>query len=169
MYTKTNGGDSYFVLYALPVFFIKCCHKLCIQRQMVVQWKYVSYLLYEKYLKLDFFYSLSTLTLHWIKLENFAMQLKRQSVEAWQNEKHYSKENNTSDNPILRREIFESGDNVKYEGQVRSGQVTAFVVCAVFLLKFQAVVLPYENCWGELMDSRNSNGIELRNFYFTTV
>ena len=26
------------------------------------------------------------------------MQLKRQTVEAWQNEKHYSKENNTSKN-----------------------------------------------------------------------
>ena len=26
------------------------------------------------------------------------MQLKRQSEEAWQNEKHYSKENNTSEN-----------------------------------------------------------------------
>ena len=33
------------------------------------------------------------------------MQLKRQSVEDWQNEKHYSKGNNTSENP---------------EGQVRS-------------------------------------------------
>ena len=48
------------------------------------------------------------------------MQLKRQSVEAWQNEKHYSKEYNTSENPIPRREIFKSVDNVKYEGQVRS-------------------------------------------------
>ena len=68
------------------------------------------------------------------------MQLKRQSVEAWQNEKHYSKENNTSENPIPRRESFKSVDNVKYEGQVRSGQVT-FVVCVVFSLSFQAVVL----------------------------
>ena len=47
-------------------------------------------------------------------------QLKRQSVEAWQNEKHHSKENNTSENPIPRREIFKSVDHVKYEGQVRS-------------------------------------------------
>ena len=69
------------------------------------------------------------------------MQLKRQSVEAWQNEKHYSKENNTSENPIPRREIFKSVDHVKYEGQVRSCQVTTFVVCAVFSLSFQAVVL----------------------------
>ena len=37
-----------------------------------------------------------------------------------QNEKHYSKENNTSENPIPRREIFKSSDHVKYEGQVRS-------------------------------------------------
>ena len=48
------------------------------------------------------------------------MQLKRQSVEAWQNEKHYSKENNTSENPVPRREIFKPVDHVKYEGQVRS-------------------------------------------------
>ena len=69
------------------------------------------------------------------------MQLKRQPVEAWQNEKHYSKENNTSKNPIPRQEIFKSVDHVKYEGQVRSGQVTAFVDCAFFSLSFQAVVL----------------------------
>ena len=64
------------------------------------------------------------------------MQLKRQSVEAWKDEKHYSKENNTSKNPVPRREIFKSVDHVKYEGQV-----TTFVVCAVFSLSFQAVVL----------------------------
>ena len=63
------------------------------------------------------------------------MQLKRQ------NEKHYSKQNNTSENPIPRREIFKSVDHVKYEGQVGSGQVTRFIVCAVFSLSFQAVVL----------------------------
>ena len=67
------------------------------------------------------------------------MQLKKQSVEAWQNEKHYSKGNNTSGNPIPRQEIFKPVDNVKYEDQVR--QVTTFVVCAVFSLSFQAVVL----------------------------
>ena len=64
------------------------------------------------------------------------MQLKRQSVEVWQNEKHYSKGNNTSENPIPRQEIFNTVDHVKYEGQV-----TTFVVCAVFSLSFQAVVL----------------------------
>ena len=48
------------------------------------------------------------------------MQLKKQSVETWKNEKLYSKENNTSENPIPRREIFKSVDHVKYEGQVRS-------------------------------------------------
>ena len=48
------------------------------------------------------------------------MQLKRQSMEAWQNEKHDSKENNTSENPIPRLEIFKLVDHVKYEGQVRS-------------------------------------------------
>ena len=51
------------------------------------------------------------------------MQFRRQSVEDWQNEKHYSKENNTSENPIPRKEILKSVDHVKYEGQVRSGQV----------------------------------------------
>ena len=69
------------------------------------------------------------------------MQLKRQSVEAWQNEKHYSKKNNTSENPIPRQENFKSVDHVKHESQVRSGQVTTFVVCAVFSLSCQAVVL----------------------------
>ena len=69
------------------------------------------------------------------------MQLIRQSAEAWQNEKHYSKGNNTSENSIPRQEIFKPVDDVKYEGQVRSGQVTTFVVCAVFSLSFQAVVL----------------------------
>ena len=48
------------------------------------------------------------------------MQFKRQSVEACQNEKHYSKEDNISENPIPRREIFKSVDRVKYEDQVRS-------------------------------------------------
>ena len=48
------------------------------------------------------------------------MQLKKQSIEACQNEKHYSKENNTSEDPIPRREIFRSADHVKYEDQVRS-------------------------------------------------
>ena len=69
------------------------------------------------------------------------MQLKRQSVEVWQNEKHYLQGNNTSENPIPRQEIFRPVDHVKYESQVRSGQVTTFVVCAIFSLSFQAVVL----------------------------
>ena len=69
------------------------------------------------------------------------MQLRRQSVEAWQNEKHYSKGNNNDENPIARQELFKPVHHVKYEGQVRSGQVTTFVVCAVFSLSFQAVVL----------------------------
>ena len=48
------------------------------------------------------------------------MQLRRQSVEAWKNEKHYSKENNTSKNPIPRREILKLVDHARYEGQVKS-------------------------------------------------
>ena len=67
------------------------------------------------------------------------MQLKRQSVEALQNEKHYSKGNNTSVDPIPRQEIFKPVDHVKYEGQVKSGH--NFVVCAVSSLSFQAVIL----------------------------
>ena len=67
------------------------------------------------------------------------MQLKRQSVEAWQNEKHYSKGNNTSENPIPRKEIFKPVDHVKYEGQVRSQRIL-FNLCS-FSLSFQAVVL----------------------------
>ena len=46
-----------------------------------------------------------------------------QSIEAWQNEKHYLKENNTSENPIPRREIYKSVLLVKYEGQVTKGDV----------------------------------------------
>ena len=64
------------------------------------------------------------------------MQLKRQSVEAWQNKKHYPKGNNASQKPIPKEEIFKPVDHVKYEGQV-----TTFVVCAGFSLSFQAVVL----------------------------
>ena len=41
-------------------------------------------------------------------------------MEARQNEKHYSKENNTRENKIPRREIFKPVDHVKCEGQVRS-------------------------------------------------
>ena len=55
-----------------------------------------------------------------IKLEHTVMQLKSQSVEAWQNEKHYSKQNNTSKNPVPRQKILKSVGQVKYEGQVRS-------------------------------------------------
>ena len=33
------------------------------------------------------------------------MQLKKQPLETWQNEKRYLKENNTSENPIPRQEI----------------------------------------------------------------
>ena len=98
--TKTNGGS------------MKAC-------QLSSVWKYLK----------KIFYSLSTLILHSVKLENFVMQLKRWSVEAWKNEKHYSKENNTSVNPIARREISKSVDYVKYQGQVRS-QHLLFVQCS---------------------------------------
>ena len=67
------------------------------------------------------------------------MQLKRQSVEAWQNEKHYSKGNNTSESPIpIKTRNFQT---IRPREVRRSGQVTTFVVCAVFWLSFQPVVL----------------------------
>ena len=65
------------------------------------------------------------------------MQLKRQSVKVWPNEKHCSKGNNTNENPIPRQDIFKSVDHVKYEDQVRS-QRLLFVQ---FSLSFQAVLL----------------------------
>ena len=74
LYTKTNGGS------------MKAYH-------LSSAWKI---------LEKEFFYPLSTLILQSIKLKNFVMQLKRQSVEEWQNEKNYLKENNTSVNPIPR-------------------------------------------------------------------
>ena len=78
------------------------------------------------------------------------MQLKRQTVETWQNEKHYSKESNTSENPIPRREIFKSVDHVKYEGQVRSGQVrSGHNICSLcsFLVELSSCRVTYENCY----------------------
>ena len=59
-----------------------------------------------KALNIELFYSLSIITLHWIKLEKFAMQLRKQPVEAWQNEKNYSKENNIIENQIPKQEIL---------------------------------------------------------------
>ena len=66
------------------------------------------------------------------------MQMKRQSMEAWQNEKRYSEENNTNKNPIPTREIFKPVNHVKWEGQVRS-QHLLFV--QYFSLSFRAVML----------------------------
>ena len=57
----------------------------------------------------------------------------------------------------------------------RSGQVTTFAVCAVFSLTFQAVVLLTKTAINHRFFSikfevlRNSNDLELINFYFTTV
>ena len=92
------------------------------------------------------------------KLENIVMQLMRQSVEAWQNEKHYSKGNNTSENPVPRQGIFKPVDHVKYKGQVRSGH--NICLCSV-LVELSSFRVTYENCykwtgsfslvWGEWM------------------
>ena len=110
---------THFSFHALPVCFIKYCHKLCNKDKWWFD-ESMSVVFCMEILEKELFYSLSTLILHWIKLENFVMQLKRQSVEVWQNENHYSKGNNTRDNPIPREESFVSVDHVKYEGQVRS-------------------------------------------------
>ena len=138
---------------------------------MVVRWKHVSYFLYGKYLKKNSFIP----SPHWIKLENFVMQLKRQSVEAWQNEKHYSKGNNTSENPIPRQQI--SNQSTMWSTKVRSGH-NICCLCSS-LLEISSCRVTCENCykssvffnqvWDEWMDLRNSNDFELRNIYFTNV
>ena len=58
---------------------------------------------------------------------NLVMSLKRLSVEAWQNKKHYSTGNNTSKNPIPRQEI--SNQSTMWSTQVRSGQVRSQHCC----------------------------------------
>ena len=68
------------------------------------------------------------------------MQLKRQSVEDLQNEKHYSKENNTSENPTPRREIFKPVDHVKYKGH------NICCLCS-FLVERSSCRITYENCY----------------------
>ena len=105
---------------------------------------------------------------HWIKLENFVMQLKRQSIEVWQNEKDYSKGNNTSENPIPRQEI--SNQSTMWSTKVRSGH-NICCLCS-FLLELSNCRVTYENCYKSSVSSinlRNANGFELRNSYFTTV
>ena len=77
------------LFHALPVFFIEYCHKLCIQRQMVVRWKHLSYFLYGKYLKRILIFPLHIE----LYLKTLLCELNRQTVEAWQNGKHYSKGN----------------------------------------------------------------------------
>ena len=89
-----------------------------------------------KMLEKEFFYSLPTIILHLIKLEN--LQLKRQSVEAWQNEKHYTKENNTSENHRPRRETFKSVDHVKCSGH------NICCLCS-FLVELSSCRVTYEN------------------------
>ena len=94
-----------------------------------------------KILEKEFFYSLSTLNLYLIELENFVMQLDRQSAEAWQNEKHYSKGDNTSENPIPRQEI--SNQSTMCSTKVKSGHN----ICCLcrFLLKLSSCRVTYEN------------------------
>ena len=101
----------------------------------MVRWKHVSYFLYGKYLKKNSFIP----SPHWIKLENFVMQLKRQS---WQNEKHYSKGNNTSENPIPRQEI--SKQSTMWNMKVRSGH-NICCLCS-FLIELSRFCVMYGHC-----------------------
>ena len=64
------------------------------------------------------------------------MQLKKQSVEAWQNESIIQKGIIPEPNPKTRNLQTSRPCEVR-----RSDQVTTFVVCAVFSLSFQVVVL----------------------------
>ena len=131
-----------------------------------------SYFLYGKYLKKNSFIP----SPHWIKLENFVMQLKMQSVEARQNEKHYSKGNNTSENPIPRHEI--SNQSTMWSTKGRSGH-NICCLCS-YLLELSSCRVTYENCYKSTVFFsiksevtgwiyKNSNGFELRNSYFTTA
>ena len=90
-----------------------------------------------KILEKEFSYSLSSLILHRIKLENFVMQLKRPSVEAWQNKSTIQKRIIPARTQSKTRN-FQTSRPCEVR---RSGQATTFVVCAVFSLSFQAVVL----------------------------
>ena len=72
------------------------------------------------------------------------MQLKRQSVEAWQYEKHYSKGNNISENPIPKTRNFQTSRPCEVRS---SGQVTTFVVCSVFSSELSSCRVTYENCY----------------------
>ena len=111
MYTKTNGGDLHF-------YFMLCQSSLL---TTVISFVYnVSYVLFGKYLKKNYFIPSPHEFFIELNLKTFFMQLKRQVVEAWQNEKHCSKGNDISENPTPRKEIFKPVDHVKYEGQVRS-------------------------------------------------
>ena len=122
------------------ILFISCfanlltefCHKVCIQRQMVIRWKHFSYFLYGKYLKKNSFIP----SPHWLKLENFVMQLKRQSVEAWQNEKH----SNTRIIPARTQSQDDkfSNKSTMSSTKVRSGHN---ICCLCSSLSFQAVLL----------------------------
>ena len=85
---------------------------------MVVRWKHVSYLLYGKYWKK--FYSLFTLILHWIKLENFVMQLKRRSIDALQKKSIFQKRVIKPARTQSQDEKF-SNQSTKWSTKVSSG------------------------------------------------
>ena len=98
-------------------------------------------------------------------------------MEAWQNEKHHSKGNNKSENPIKEFQTSRPCE-VRRSGQVRSGH-NICCLCSFLSLSFQAVLLLTKTAINhrvfflvksEMMNGwRNSNDFELRSFYFTTV
>ena len=73
------------------------------------------------------------------------MQLKRQSVEAWKNEKHYSKGNNYI--PARTQSQDKKFQTIRPYDVRRSGQVTTFVVFCSFLLELYSCRVTYENCY----------------------
>ena len=135
MYLVIKWCCKWWLIFVILCFvsLIKYCDKLCIQRQMVVQWRHVSYLLYGKYWKTNYFVPPSTLTFHWIKLENLVMQLKRHpvQVEAWLMKSIIQKriipvrtQSQDEKFPQYLSMAFnwslKAVDHMKYEGQVRS-------------------------------------------------
>ena len=127
-----------FYFHALPVFFIKYCHKLCFQRQMMVRPKHVSYLLYGKYLKKNSFIPSPHL---------FFIELNLKTLLCNQRGSPYKPGRMKS---IIQKRIIqertqsqdEKPSNQSISREVRRlGQVITFVVCAVFSLNFQTVVL----------------------------
>ena len=93
----------------------------------------------------EFFYSLSTLILHSIKLENFVMQLKRQSVEAWQNESIIQKRIIPARTQSQDEKL--SNQSTMWSTKVRSGHNICCCCLCSFLVQLSSCRVTYENCY----------------------